>query len=203
MSIWGVSLVHARELYIKVICNTITYRVLVWYIPTKGGQPRGLAKALFTMQSECLYIVTGMYRATPIYCLERKVDILSIDIYFNKRVADFERRLMESGMAELISNSNIAIAIYLCNRYLCRCSKEVYPEIGPVKAEWANKWLKLDLSEDAIYRDWKERWRQCVRAAGARCRPYVSESAERKSDFDKDIFEKHRGLLKYKSSVLI
>ncbi len=63
------------------------------------------------MQSECLYIVTGAYRIIPIHCLEREMDVLPIDIYLNKRIADFERRLVESGMTELISSSNIAITI--------------------------------------------------------------------------------------------
>ncbi len=94
-----------------------------------------------------------MYRTTLIYCLEREVDILPVNIYLNKRVADFERRLMKSGMTELISNFNAAIAIYLYNKHPYRHPKETYPETGPVKAEWANKWLESDLSEDTIYRD--------------------------------------------------
>ncbi len=131
------------------------------------------------------------------------MDVPSIDIYLNKRVADFEKRLVESGMTELINNSNIAIAIYLYNRHLCRCPKEVYPKAGLAKVEWANKWLESDSSENTVCRDWEERWRQCVRVAGMRCRSCVSESAEREPDFDKDVFEKHRDLLKYKNSVLI
>ncbi len=89
----------------------------------------------------------------PIYCLVREVDVLSIDIYLNKRITDFERRLVESGMTELISNSNTAIAIYLYNRHLYKHPKEIYSEVGLAKTEWANKWLESDLLEDAIYRD--------------------------------------------------
>ncbi len=105
------------------------------------------------MQSECLYIVIGVYRAMSIHCLKREVDVPPIDIYLNKRIVDFERRLVESEMTELINSSNIAIAIYLYNRYPCRCPKEAYPETGPAKTEWANKWLDSDFSEDTICRD--------------------------------------------------
>ncbi len=59
------------------------------------------------------------------------------------------------------------------------------------------------MSEDTIHRNWKERWRQYVRAAGARHRPCTPESAEKEPDFDKDMLEKHQGLLKYESSILI
>ncbi len=131
------------------------------------------------------------------------MDILSIDIYFNKRIADFEKRLVESGMTELINNSNTTITTYLYNRHPYRHLKEIYLEIGLAKAKWANKWLESDLLEDAIYRDWEERWRWCVRVASMRYRSCISESAEREPNFDKDIFEKHQGLLKHESSVLI
>ncbi len=131
------------------------------------------------------------------------MDIPSVNIYLNKRVANFERRLMESGMTKLISNSNIAIATYLYNRHPYRYLKETYPKIGPTKIEWANKWLESDSSEDTIYRDWEERWRQCTKATNTKHRPHIPELAERIPDFDKDIFEKHRGLLKYESSILI
>ncbi len=153
------SLIYVRELYMKMICNTIVYRMSVWHISIKGGQLKGLAKALFIIQLEYLYIVIKTYRTIPIYCLKKEIDILLIDIYFNKRIADFERRLMESGMTELINNSNTTITIYLYNRHLYRHLKEAYPETGPTKTEWANKWLESDLSKDTIYKDWKEKWR--------------------------------------------
>ncbi len=145
--------IHVKEFYIKMIYNTIIYKVSAWYIPIKGGQPRRLMKTLFIIQSECLYIVVRIYRIILIYCLEREVDVLSIDIYFNKRITDFERRLMESGITELISSSNIAIAIYLYNRHLYRYLKEIYPKTGSTKTEWINKWLELDSSEDTIYKN--------------------------------------------------
>ncbi len=106
-------------------------------------------------------------------------------------------------MTELISSFNTAITIYLYNKHPYRYLKEAYPEAGPIKAEWVNKWLESDLSENPIYRNWKERWRHCIKTADARYRPYIPELAEREPDFDEDMFEKHRGLLKYESSVLI
>ncbi len=118
-----------------------------------------MTKALLTIQSECLYTVAGAYKAMPIYCLEREVDVPPVDIYLNKKVADFERKLVESGMTELISNSNTAITTYLHNRHPYRHPKEAYPELRLAKVEWANKWLESDISEDIIYRDWEERWR--------------------------------------------
>ncbi len=129
------SLVRARELYIKVICNVIVYRMSAWHMPIKGGQPRRLAKALLTTQSECLHTVTGIYKTTPIHYLKREMDVLSVDIYFNKKIADFERRLVKSGMTELINNSNTTITIYLYNRHPHRHLKETHPETRSTKVE--------------------------------------------------------------------
>ncbi len=46
-AMWGMSLIHIKELYMKVIRNMIAYRASAWHIPIKGGQPKELAKALF------------------------------------------------------------------------------------------------------------------------------------------------------------
>src|SRR5208337_1669020 len=104
---------RARELYTKVVRNAITYGVSAWYTPSREGEPRGIASRLFTKQSRCLRTVAGVYLTTPIYCLKREVDIPPLDIYLNKKVADFEARLQTSGMARLISNSTAAIASWL------------------------------------------------------------------------------------------
>ncbi len=76
-----------------------------------------------------------MYRTTLIYCLKREMDVLSINIYLNKRIVDFERRLIESEMTEIINNFNIAIVTYLYNRHSYRYLKEIYLETGLTKVE--------------------------------------------------------------------
>ncbi len=63
------------------------------------------------------------------------MDVPLIDIYLNKKVADFETRLIESGMAKLINSFNTAIATYLYNRHPYKPLKETHPETGPTKAE--------------------------------------------------------------------
>src|SRR5208337_5617641 len=101
---------RARELYTKVVRSAIAYGASAWYTPFREGEPRGIASRLLTKQSRCLRTVTGAYLATPIHCLEREVNIPLLDIYLNKKVADFEARLQTLGMVRLISNSTAAIA---------------------------------------------------------------------------------------------
>ena len=38
-------------------------------------------------------MVTGAYKATPIHVLETKAWVLPLDLYLNKRLADFEARI--------------------------------------------------------------------------------------------------------------
>ncbi len=74
-----------------------------------------------------------------IYYLKKKVDILSIDIYLNKRIVDFERKLIESEITKLINNSNTTITIYLYNKHPYRYLKKMHLEIESTKIEWINK----------------------------------------------------------------
>src|SRR5437667_979085 len=91
-SAWGCSLLRAREIYTKVIRSALSYGAGVWHHPTEQ-KPKGIAKQLATTQSQCLRVVSGAYRATPVRFLKVKTATPPLDLYLNQRVADFERRL--------------------------------------------------------------------------------------------------------------
>src|SRR6266498_1989522 len=97
----GCSLLRAREIYTKVIRSALLYGAGVWHYPTEQRQ-KGIAKQLATNQSQCLRVVSGAYRATPVRFLEVETVTLPLDLYLNRRVADFERRLEHSGKGDLI-----------------------------------------------------------------------------------------------------
>jgi len=114
-STWGCSLARAREVYTKVIRNALAYGASAWHTPSED-KPRGIARSLLTAQSSCLRVVAGAYRATPIRSLEVETHIPPLDIYLNRRVADFEARLEASGKGNLIRNACTAIAARLRRR---------------------------------------------------------------------------------------
>jgi len=60
-----------------------------------GGRPKGIAKGLTKAQSRSLRIVAGAYKATPIRHLETETYTPLLDLYLNKRRADFEKRLQQ------------------------------------------------------------------------------------------------------------
>ena len=63
-----------------------------------GGSPAGLAKRLAKAQNRSLRIVAGAYKRTPIRCLETETWVPPLDLYLNKRLADFERRLQKPAL---------------------------------------------------------------------------------------------------------
>ena len=81
-----------------------------------GGNAVGIAGSLRKEQSQCLRAVAGAYRATPVRSLETETFVPPLDLYLNGRVALFEGRIEESGMAQLIRDSCTTIARKLRNR---------------------------------------------------------------------------------------
>ena len=68
-------------------------------------KPKGITTKLVTSQTSYLQVVAGAYKATPVYLLEAEVVMPPLDIYLNKRVADFEAHLERIGLGALIYNT--------------------------------------------------------------------------------------------------
>ena len=115
-------------------------------------------------QNTALRRVLGAYKATPIRNLELETFCPPLDLYFNKRLVDFEARLENSGMGERIRQA--------CQQI--RGRPRAYRSI-PDHKEWAATWAptpppppppppgqkprKLQKPSDiALTRDWKARW---------------------------------------------
>ncbi len=94
--IWGPSLSRAREVYTKCIRSAIAYGASSYHQPTAPGGISKLkrpAKALIKAQNRSLRIVVGAYKTAPTRCLETEAWVPPLDLYLNKRLADFEARL--------------------------------------------------------------------------------------------------------------
>ena len=81
-------------MYSKCIQSAIAYGASSYHTLTPiGEKPTSLAKVLAKAQSRSLRIVAGAYKITLIKCLEIETWVLPLDLYLNKRLADFEARL--------------------------------------------------------------------------------------------------------------
>ena len=98
---WGPSLARAREVYVKCIRSAIAYGASSYHQPTASGgasKPRGPAKTLSKAQNRSLRIVVGAYKTAPTRCLETEAWVPPLDLYLNKRLADFEARLRKKAL---------------------------------------------------------------------------------------------------------
>ena len=127
---WGPSLPRAREVYIKCIRSAIAYGASSFHQPTTPGAtgPRGPAKALSKAQNRSLRIVVGAYKSAPIRCLETEAWVPPLDLYLNKRLANFENRLQKQALqsgagpgAERTSTGHLITEA--CNRVYRRFKK--------------------------------------------------------------------------------
>ena len=84
-SIQGITLQKAREVYRAVITLILIFAALIQYTPKnlKGASEKHVDK-LAVIQNNCLRIVLGAYRVTPVQVLEAEADVSSIRIQLDK-----------------------------------------------------------------------------------------------------------------------
>ena len=104
----------------------------------EGGKPNEIVRNLQILQSQQLRIITGAYKTIPIRNLKTEIYILPLDIYLNKRLADFELRLKRTGKVGLIRNVYATIKYRL---YIRKCPqrqriRQPPPETGKEKVSW-------------------------------------------------------------------
>jgi hypothetical protein len=192
-STWGVSISRARELYTKVIRSAIAYGASVWHTPSKEGEPKGPAKQLMAVQSHCLRVAAGAYRATPIHCLETETAVPPLDLYLDQRKAEYERALQISDKSTLLDDWCSKVSRWL----LRKRHKRKRGESPPPQLE-----RRPQHDAGSLKRNWKNRWQRSIEATQRRRQGRYVEPAEKEFP-TKDPLIKHRGLLKHESSVLI
>ena len=73
-------------------------------------------------QAQALRTILGAFKATPVRSLELDAFCPPLDIYLNKRLADFERRMQLSGLDQQLCQATTYVAAWLrtrkprCNR---------------------------------------------------------------------------------------
>ncbi len=91
--------------------------------------------------------MSGAYRATPVRFLEVETATPPLDLYLNRRVADFERRLEHSGKGDLVRSVCTGVTARLQRRTRRRRNATDPPpqrglslEYGAGRTQWAKEW---------------------------------------------------------------
>ncbi|EAQ83068.1 hypothetical protein CHGG_10886 [Chaetomium globosum CBS 148.51] len=156
-------------------------------LPPRATGPKGPAKVLSKAQNRSLRIVVGAYKSAPIRCLETEAWVPPLDLYLNKRLADFEGRLQKQALqsgagpeAERITTGHLITEA--CNKVYRRFNKRRKtrgwrPRQGPqsptptelaasVVAQWVNyKWKiggkdRGSNTKEVVELAWQARWEQ-------------------------------------------
>ena len=206
---WGCSLARAREIYTKVIRSAIAYRASAYHTPTEpGGAPRGIAVALEVIQNDCLRVVMGAYKATQIRHLESEASCPPIDLYLNKRVADFEARLKETGKDQILRRYCEGTEAFFRRtgrtqaqtRAPGRSRVEPVATEGRRKSRWAARWTGTDTPDEMVIQEWRKRFEE--EAAHHRWDRDLPAADFPSPELGLDQYELHIGLKKAESSML-
>lgn len=84
-STWGLPSRECRRIYIAVIRPAMAYMACAWYQPL-SSQRSHLLKYLQTVQNDCLRVVLGAFRATPITTREALAFIPPLDLWLTQQV---------------------------------------------------------------------------------------------------------------------
>ena len=206
-STWGCSLERAREVYTKVIRSAIAYGAVAYHAPTEsGGKPKGIARSLMTKQSDCLRVVLGAYRATPVRQLEVEAGVPPLDIYLNSRVAANSQRLEDNGMAGLLRNVSSAVAGILRRRRQRRGRPPVYRRPDEEAQQWVRRWAGGDSTRKGlrqrVEQEWRARWHSQVPVGPPRYLGDVQAADINPSFQGSHPLRKHRSHPKYVSSTI-
>ena len=227
---WGPSLARAREVYTKCIRSAIAYGASSYHQPTAPGgtsKPTGPVKTLSKAQNRSLRIVVGAYKTAPTRCLETEAWVPPLDLYLNKRLADFEGRLQERVLhtgegpeAEKATAGHLITEA--CNRVSQRFRRRrrgrgQRPRQGPQNptpteqaaitvAQWASqRWPigekrgKKLKTEEVVELAWQDRWEN-QRAGRPKSR--IADEDPPILLFTNRALRRHEGLTKAQSTLL-
>jgi hypothetical protein len=80
-STWGAPFSSCRLFYTAIVCPAITYASTVWYSPLETPYAhRYILKDLMPLQNNCLRVISGTNRATPIQNMEVEVGVPPLGI---------------------------------------------------------------------------------------------------------------------------
>ena len=199
---------RAREIYTKVIRSTLAYGASAFYTPSEN--PTGITAKLLIEQTKSLRTILGAYKATPVRLLETEAAVPPLDLYFRKRVEDFEIRLAQLPVFQFIQKASKKVRDSLRKRRLKhryiplppQLPQEFLPTIPqsipmPITPETPE--ISKTFSARRLLDRWKARWDESIRKRPP-ASPTAAGSSSKLPKFPS--IHLYRGLRKAESSLL-
>ena len=169
-----------------------------------------VARKLGPSQNRCLRYITGAFKDTPTKNLEIEAFCPPLDLYFDKRLADFESRLEKTGMRQKIISACAVIAIALRNRRHRPCPTKSFDHSRWAKS-WIQRWAPNEITENnpekpstvALKRAWEARWNLKPRRPQSDPQSRASDLAAGQAFNQEGLLALHKGLKKAQSLALV
>src|ERR1700694_5750760 len=199
--------------------SAIAYGAASFHVPTQPeDKPKGITERLYKAQNRSLRIVAGAYKATPIRSLETETWVPPLDLYLNKRLADFEARLatpLQGPSATGVPKTAGSIIRQACDKLARRFKvrrkrgrRAQYPQ-APTDIEKAaatvSTWAAQgNTTDQALELSWKARWHQTYTLTRRQLRGSTAPPpADEQPLFSDKVLRLHEGLTKAQSSLLV
>ncbi|EAQ91232.1 hypothetical protein CHGG_03167 [Chaetomium globosum CBS 148.51] len=188
-----------------------------WGMGLAKAREKGITKALGKAQNKGLRIVAGAFESTPIRNLETETWVPPLDLYLNKRLADFENRLQQPDLDDGQGGKKTARSVVLtaCRKIQERLSsrrgnrgrpRTLGPQ-GPTAVERAAgtvmRWTGGIVDTNRVVEEaWRARW---LKERDGRAITRLADDFDHQQEtlFRNGTLRSHDGLSKAKSSLLI
>lgn len=208
-SAWGVSVNQARNLYTVAVRSAIAYGSTAWHTPTgKDFTVKGITRELGPLQNQC---IGGAYRATPVAQLETELGVPPLNLYLDRRAADFEYRYIKNSKGQLLYDgcarvTKIIVGARSLQRKLRRgctlntCATGAEGGVPQRRREWAVEWYGSSTTQQTFTSKWEAQWQ--YRSNRTEVQRIHTVPAQAPPDGGKGLLQ-YKGMLKYKASLLI
>lgn len=145
-STWGLPLRECHLVYTTVILPAMAYACHIWHQPTLPQEcPCGPGVKLELIQRQCLCIISGGFRATPIHALETNTNVPPLDLTLTVRTAAYR-------IATEASDLDVALQGHCMWAHLSLCDTarphlkwhQLEPQVRhpePLPQDWFKNWI--------------------------------------------------------------
>jgi hypothetical protein len=95
--------------------------------------------------------VLGAFKATPIRQLETEAYVPPLGLWLNGRIARFQARLEQTGIARQVKDAYTAIRIQLRTRRQRQRRRAIPATLAAMQRQWVGKWISQPIEQ------WNER----------------------------------------------
>lgn len=172
-STWGLPLQECRLIYNTVILPAMAYACHIWHQPTlPQGHPCGPGVKLEPIHRQCLRIISGGFRATPMHALETNTNVPPLDLILTARTVAYRLAAEDSDLDVALQGHCLRAHLSLSDtarpRHTWNQLEPLVRHPKPLPREWFRNWIGPEPAngslgtrariKQATQTHWLQRW---------------------------------------------